>query len=319
MQFPICYHCDEKAVWQRPWDKTNLCLKHFNKSFMRKVQKTINQYKLFERNDIIAVGVSGGKDSVVLLDVMVKLQEKHPSKVIAISIDEGIEGYRQDGLKYATMAAERYGIEHYTFSFEEEFGHHLDDALVLLGSDRKPACSYCGPFRRKALNDAARKIGATKLVTGHNADDEAQTVLMNLMRGDLLKTLHSNPEPKFKHSSFVNRVKPFRKTTEQEIVLYANLNNLPYQEESCPHAVEAFRGHMKNILTEYMVHDPTVVFAIIRSSDALHHLGSLVGDTSPHKGNRVIKECIGCGDPCNGDFCGSCRIINEINSNIKNT
>lgn len=311
MEFPKCFQCNENAVWQRPWDKTNLCLQHFNKAFIKRVQKTINEYKLFERNDVIAVGISGGKDSVVLLDVLVKLQEKYPTKVIAVSIDEGIEGYRQDGLKYANMATERYEVEHHHFSFIEEFGFHLDDALILLGEKRRPACSYCGPFRRKALNEAAKRVGATKLATGHNADDEAQTVLMNLLRGDLLKTLHSKPKPQFKHAKFVNRVKPFRKTTEQEIVLYANLNNLPYQEESCPHAVEAARGYAKDILTEYMEHDPTVVFSIIRSSDSLHHLGTLAGDI-PHKGNQELKSCILCGDPSNSEYCGSCRIIEDL-------
>lgn len=314
MKFPNCSKCDRPAVWKRPWDGTYICLTHFNSAFLRRVQRTINEYKLFERDDIIAVGVSGGKDSVVLLDVLVKLQASHPSKVIAVSIDEGIAGYREDGLKYATMAAKRYGIEHHIFSFAENFGYDLDDALVLLGDERRPACSYCGPFRRKSLNDAAKKIGATKLATGHNADDEAQTILMNLMRGDLLKSLHSNPRPVFKHPDFVNRVKPFRKTTEQEIVLYANLNGLPYQEESCPYAVEAYRGYMKDILTEYLVHDPSVLFAIIRSSDSLHKLGSMVEKGALHDGNREIKACTRCGDPSNGEFCGSCRIVNTINS-----
>ncbi|MCY3411195.1 MAG: TIGR00269 family protein [Candidatus Heimdallarchaeota archaeon] len=315
MKFPQCTldNCVKKAIWQRPWDKTYLCLMHFNQSFLRRVQRTINEYKLFERDDIIAIGVSGGKDSIVLLDVMVKLQENYPTKVIAISIDEGIRNYREDGLKFAKMAVERYGVDHHTYSFKDQFGYELDDALVLLGDSRRPACSYCGPFRRKALNDAAKEVGATKLVTGHNADDEAQTVLMNLMRGDLLKTLHSNPRPEFKHPDFVNRVKPFRKTTEQEIVLYANLNNLPYQEESCPHAVEAYRGYMKDILTEYMEHDPSVLFSIIRSSDSLHHLGRLAGEKR-HKGNKTLTACLECGDPSNSSLCGSCKIINELNS-----
>lgn len=315
LQFPQCSFCTRNAVWKRPWDRQFLCLNHFNSAFLKKVQKTINEYKLFERDDIIAIGVSGGKDSIVLLDVMVKLQEKYPTKIIAVSIDEGIRGYREDGLKYATMAVNRYGISHHIFSFKDKFGHELDDALVLLGPDRRPACSYCGPFRRKALNDAAKEVGATKLATGHNADDEAQTVLMNLMRGDILKSLHSNPRPIFKHDGFVNRVKPFRKTTEQEIVLYANLNNLPYQEMSCPHAVEAYRGLMRDILTEYSENDPGIVFSIIKSVDSLHNLASQVGDDISHRGNREIHSCKRCGDPCNKDYCGSCKITLELNKN----
>ena len=80
-----------------------------------------------------------------------------------------------------------------------------------------------GRLEENCLMKQLEKVGATKLITGHNADDEAQTLLMNVMRGDLLKTLHSNPIPKFKNKAFVNRVKPFRRTTEQEIVVYMQI------------------------------------------------------------------------------------------------
>ncbi|MHA2250008.1 MAG: TIGR00269 family protein [Candidatus Kariarchaeaceae archaeon] len=314
MIIPSCSYCFRPAAWRRPWDKERLCVTHFNKSFIKKVQRTINQYQLFTRTDIIAVGISGGKDSVVLLDVLSKMQEKFPTKLIAITIDEGIRNYREEGLKFAKLAVERSSIEHHVFSYKEQFGFDLDDALILLGKDRKGACSYCGPFRRKALNNAAKSVGATKLATGHNADDEAQTVLMNLMRGDLLKSLHSNPYPRFKNSEFVNRVKPFRRTSEEEIVLYANFNNLPYQGQPCPYSVEAQRGRIRDILTDYMVHDPSVLYSILNSADALLDLASNVPIDIEHSGNKKIIPCSSCGDPCNSKFCQVCRIINQINT-----
>ncbi len=267
---------------------------------------------MLNRSDVIAVGLSGGKDSVVMMDIMARLQKKHDTKLIAISIDEGIENYRADGLKYAKLAAERAGVEHHFFSYKEAFGYDLDEALIILGENRLAPCSYCGPFRRKLLNEAAREVGATKLVTGHNADDEAQTLLMNVMRGDLLKTLHGNPTPTFKDSSFVNRVKPFRLTSEQEIVLYANFNDLPYQEMSCPHATEAYRGKMREILTELMVDDPGVVFSILRSADSLHQLAALVPKSVDHDGNKPILRCENCDEPTNNVLCNSCRLQEEI-------
>ena len=312
MDIPSCDMCEHPAAWRRPWDNTLVCIMHFNKSFLKKVQKTINKYQMLKRDDIIAIGLSGGKDSVVLLDVMAKLQKNHSTKLIAISIDEGIENYRENGLHFAKLAAERANVEHHIFSYKEFFGYDLDEALMILGENRLSPCSYCGPFRRKLLNEAARKVGATKLITGHNADDEAQTLLMNVMRGDLLKTLHSNPIPKFKNKAFVNRVKPFRRTTEQEIVVYANLNQIPYQEMSCPHAVEAYRGKIRNILTNLSVDDPGVIFSIINSADSLHDLGGLVSNNLKHDGNKEIFDCKKCGEPTNNDLCNSCRLIIEI-------
>ncbi|MDH5402179.1 MAG: TIGR00269 family protein [Candidatus Heimdallarchaeota archaeon] len=312
MIIPKCSECDKTAAWHRPWDKTLLCVMHFNRYFIHRIQKTINKYQLFEREDTIAIGLSGGKDSVVLLDVMSKIQKKYKTKMIAISIDEGIENYRKDGLKFAKLAAQRANIEHKIYSFKDRFGHGLDDSLILLGSQRQAACSYCGPFRRKLLNEAARLVGADKLATGHNADDEAQTLLMNTLRGDILKTLHSNPIPVYKNDYFVNRVKPLRRTSEMEIVLYANFNDLPYQEQSCPHAVEAYRGKIREILTNYAQNDPSVVFSIIKSIDSLHNLASFIPKNTEHTRNKEIRSCMSCEEPSNQDYCASCRIINEL-------
>ncbi len=282
------------------------------------MQKTINKYRLLERNDIIAVGISGGKDSVVLLDALMKLQKRHETKVIAITIDEGIKGYREDGLKYAKMAAERAGVEHVIYSFEDRFGSTLDNTLTMLEQNEKRlgACSYCGIFRRKLLNEAARSVNATKLATGHNADDEAQTVLMNLFRGDILKTLRSDPVPKFKHPMFVPRIKPFRWTTEQEIVLYAHFNNLPYQEMPCPNAVEAHRGTIRDILTQYKESTPDALFSILTSADKLFDLANAVADNEIS--NRIIpmnpKTCVSCGDPSAKERCKACLIEEKIRS-----
>jgi uncharacterized protein (TIGR00269 family) len=316
MQLPKCSFCDRNAAWKRPWDKENLCIMHFNQSFLKRVQKTINQYHLFERNDKIAVGISGGKDSIVLLDVITKLQKNHHSEIIAITIDEGISGYREDGLKFAIKAAKKAGVKHEIFSFEDRFGATLDDTLILLGNNGKRlgACSYCGVFRRKLLNEAAMKVGATKLATGHNADDEAQTVFMNMIRGDLLKTLRSNPKPEFKDKKFVPRVKPFRWTSEQEIVLYAHFNKLDYQEIPCPNAIEAQRGTIRDILTDLKETTPDVIFSILHSADKLLNLANLVNpeDDPLNIVPKNPKPCSDCGEPSVKGRCRACIIQDKI-------
>ncbi len=312
MKLPKCQYCNENAVWKRPWDKATVCLNHFNRAFMKRVQRTVNKYNLFDRNEVIAVGLSGGKDSVVLLETLVRLQSSRDSTIIAISIDEGIANYREDGLKFARMTAKRLGVEHYEFSFKKNFGYDLDEVFNVLKGDEVAACAYCGPFRRKSLNIAAKEVGATKLATGHNADDEAQTLLMNVLRGDILKTLHSNPVPIYKTQGFVNRVKPFRRTSEMEIVLYANLNNLPYQEQSCPYAVDSYRGEIRELLLELMVNDPSVVFSTVMSSDKLHEMRAMLPNNEKENLNKSIISCSICNAPSNQEICNSCAIIKEI-------
>ena len=130
MKIPNCKFCDRPAAWRRPVDGDKLCIAHFNKSFIKRIQRTINRYQLLGRNDVIAVGISGGKDSVVLLDVLSRLQKKYPTELIAITIDEGIENYRDQGLKFATQAAKRANLEHHVYSYKEKFGYDRDDALL---------------------------------------------------------------------------------------------------------------------------------------------------------------------------------------------
>ena len=139
---------------------------------------------------------------------------------------------------------------------------------------------------------------------------------MNMFRGDMLKSLHSNPYPSFKNDKFINRVKPLRRTSEQEIVLYANFNNLPYQEAPCPYAVEAYRGKVRDILTNYQEHDPAIIYSILNSADSFYQLADNVPKGIEHSGNKPIQNCMKCGEPSNNEFCSACKIINQIEANL---
>ena len=305
-----CYYCEREAVYSRPYEKKPLCLVHFNKFFVNRVKRTISKFKMLQPHDTVAVGLSGGKDSVVLIHVLSKLMRNFPkSKLIAVTIDEGIRNYREESLKIAIKHAGELGIEHHIFSFEEFFGLGLDDFLLKLeekNGQRKGACAYCGIFRRRALNEAALRVGATKLATAHNLDDEAQTVLMNMLRGDLGRFGRNDYEPVFKHKKFVPRIKPFMLTPEAEIVLYAVFNGLEYQEMPCPHAVEADRGVIRDMLQMYLERNPGAMFNLVRMGAELAELLK-----SQERKNRPLKECKICGNPTAGDICKVCAILNE--------
>ncbi len=309
LKIPQCTFCTREAGWVRPWDKVKLCKQHFNSQFTKKVQRTINKYKLLKRNDKIVVGLSGGKDSVVLLETLKKLQRGHQTELIAVTVDEGITGYRKDGLKFAKNAAKKAEVEHVIVSFEEKIGVTLDNLLTkfdMSNTKRLGACSYCGVFRRKLLNETSRDLGADKLATGHNADDEAQTILMNVLSGNVLKTLRSLPEPQLKDNAFVPRVKPFRWTSEEEIVLYAHFNNLKYQETPCPNSLEAHRGVIRDILTNYKEKSPGVIFSILKSGDDIINLNPT------QESSGILNRCINCNEPSTKLICKACEIQNQL-------
>ena len=120
----------------------------------KRVQKTLTRHKMLKRGDRIAIGVSGGKDSIALLHILNKIEKDFPeSELIAITIDEGIENYREEGLLFAKKHVEELELEHHIYSFENDFGYGLDEILKILGERGKErefgACSYCGILRRK--------------------------------------------------------------------------------------------------------------------------------------------------------------------------
>jgi uncharacterized protein (TIGR00269 family) len=279
----------------------------------RRVQKTLTRYKMLKRTDKIAIGVSGGKDSIALLHLLNNIEKDFPdSELVAITIDEGIEIYREEGLFYAKKHVEELKLKHHIYSFEKDFGYNLDDILNILGERGKEreygACSYCGILRRKILNKAAKDIGADVLVTAHNLEDEVETILLNIIRGDIQRLARLDPRPRKIHKSLVPRVKPFRATPQAEIVLYCALNNLQYQEMPCPHAVEAYRGEVREFVFKTQERQPMLSFNILRGYDKLLALMK----TAKPKG--ILKDCENCGEATSGNLCKSCWLKKQLES-----
>lgn len=291
---------------------------------------------MFRYNDRIAVGVSGGKDSVTLLHRLAVISKQFPrSELVVVIIDEGIEGYREEGLRLATMHAKSLDLEYNVSSFESLFDYGLDDLLSKLGERHTErtlaACGYCGIMRRQALNSAAMNVDADVLATGHNLDDEAQTVLMNMMRGDLRRLGRFSGLRRKVHKGLVPRVKPLRLTPEPEIVLNCIFNDLEYQETPCPHSVEANRGPVRRFMTEYLAEQPSASLNLLYSADRLvEMLGErmLETDNAPSEtregssGSRFAAEqefttvCERCGQPTANPVCKMCEIKDELSKRI---
>jgi len=306
-----CTFCGKETIYVRPYDKVALCIKHFNEQVRKRTQKAITKYKMLRRKDRIAIGVSGGKDSVALLDILKKIETDFPeSELVAITIDEGIKNYREEGLYYAKKHVERLNLEHHIYSFKKDFGYGLDEIISMLGERGKErefgACTYCGILRRKLLNQAAKEIGADILVTAHNLEDEAETILLNIVRGDIQRLARLNPRPRKIHESLVPRVKPFRSTPQAEIVMYCIINELEYQEMPCPYAVEAYRGEVRNFVFKTQEKQPMLSFNIVRGHDKL--LDFMQG--TPAK--AVLKDCQICGDATTSNICKSCLLKEQL-------
>lgn len=156
-------------------------------AFESEIHFTIIKGKLFKEGDSVAVAASGGKDSTVLAHVLKTLNEryKYGLNLMLLSIDEGITGYRDDSLETVKQNRDDYGMPLKILSYKDLYGWTMDEIVAQIG--RKNNCTFCGVFRRQALERGAALLKVNRVATGHNADDIAETVLMNVLRGDIAR------------------------------------------------------------------------------------------------------------------------------------
>lgn len=295
--------CGKKAIIFRRYSGEKLCERCFNKSMIDRVKKVIRKYSLIEKNDFIAAAVSGGKDSLVLLHILKKLSEKYPFDLIAVTIDEGIKGYRDKTIEIVKKNCKLLGIESKVYSFKKELGHSMDE---IAKRDRKlSTCSYCGVFRRYLLNKKARELGCNKIAIGHNLDDEVQTILMNFLRGDLSRFGRTGSYYIYSNERFVPRIKPLREIPEKENVVYALLNNIEVGFSRCPYAGEAYRNNIREFLNKMELEQPTTKYSLLRSYDRIY---PLIAKNLAKK----IKYCKKCGEPTIGDICKTCEFLEKL-------
>ncbi|VVC03968.1 tRNA 2-thiocytidine biosynthesis protein TtcA [Candidatus Bilamarchaeum dharawalense] len=297
-----CSQCKNNAIVFLPYSSKHLCEQHFIRMFDKRFRKTIRLFSMLRKGDRIAVGLSGGKDSCVLLHSLHQLQKDLPFEMIAITIDEGIKGYRAKTLDIAKKQCEILGIEHRVFTFKEVAGKTLDQ--IEKDDEDKLPCSFCGVIRRYMLNKGAREVGANKLAIGHNLDDVAQTVLMNIMRNEPARLARFN-EPIVSDKKFIPRIKPLMLTPEKENAIYAMMKGIELERVECPYAHFAFRSHVRKMLNESEERYPGTKFKIVNSfleiEDALRNK---YGKTASELG-----VCPTCGEASSKGICMFCKMI----------
>ena len=269
----LCARClTSRAHVKRPKNHQKLCKDCFINVFEEEIHHTITSSKLFYPGEKVAIGASGGKDSTVLASVLKTLNERYNYglDLILLSIDEGITGYRDDSLQTVKQNSIDYDMPLKIVSYSELYGWTMDQVVDTIG--KKGNCTYCGVFRRQALDRGAKLLGIKHLVTGHNADDIAETVLMNLLRGDLPRLSRSTSVVTGSGTSDVKRSKPLKYSYEKEIVLYAHHKKLLYFSTECIYSPEAFRGTARSLIKNLERVRPTAILDIVRSGEDMARL-----------------------------------------------
>jgi len=299
---PLCSCCGEPAVISRPERQHHLCKTHLIEDVEARVAATIGKEGQIRPGDRIAVGLSGGKDSTALLVILSRLLHRWQGvDLVAITVDEGIAGYRADTLRAAESLTRQLGVEHRIVSFCNIFENDLD---TLLKGRETQACTICGVLRKKALADAARAAGATVIATGHNLDDEAQSVLMNALRGDIPRLLRNTGAGR--SDLFLPRVKPLAAISEKEIAVYLFVQGLFTLLPECPYTRYALRSEVRALLAKLEWQHPGTMLHLMESKRKLEQM--CAGTPVMEK----LHRCRECGDPCSGVICQVCRLRHSV-------
>jgi uncharacterized protein (TIGR00269 family) len=311
MTQPLCSACKTReAFYFRQYSGERLCKKCFTQSIEAKVRATITRYKMLRFNDHLAVAVSGGKDSLSLLHILAKMKQFRPKTTMtAVTVDEGIEGYRNEALEVAAENCRRLKIPHQVVSFKELYGFTLDEIVAKVrgkGETELTACAYCGVLRRKAINAGARQVGANKVATGHTLDDEVQTVLMNIFHGDVIRLAKEKPVTTEVHPLLVQKIKPFCEIPEKESALYAYVKKINFQDTPCPYAGEALRNDMRAMLNHMEAKHAGTKFTVFK---AIERIRPAIEETAKME---QFKTCIQCGEPSAGELCKCCEMLRHV-------
>lgn len=250
------------------------------------------------------MAVSGGKDSVVMMHILQEILGKRKDlEMHAITVDEGISGYRPESMKIALKNCKAIGIEQHITRFKDIVGLTMDE-IAKFPIETTP-CSYCGVLRRKCLNLKAKELGATKLATGLNLDDTTQSILMNFMRGDIAKLARLGPHNRVQEG-LVPRIQPLRLIPEKESYLFAMLNGIDFYHGECPYSERALRGKYRDIINNLERDTPGTRHAILQSYDLI--ADALIESFPPAK----LLKCIECGEPTLNMICKSCRMVRDL-------
>ena len=319
LEVRTCSRCDRDSIIHQPYSGLHLCGTHLIESVRKRIAKSLRKQLILPKNSIKSIGrpfrilvaISGGKDSAILLYFMHSLLNmRRDVELIAGVVDEGIDGYRFPSIDCAEELCNMLDVQFERISYPDLSFPEMDNVVRLLPkisqnnveADGMMPCSFCGVFRRQGLNSLANRIGADVIALGHNLDDVAQSVLMNMQKGEVDRTARLAPHTTQPIDGLAPRIVPLRWIPEQEIHAAAIHLNLPIHHGDCPHAGGAMRQRSRDIIATIEKDIPGSRHGLVQSMDRIRELAS------ESKNVSKILSCEKCGEPTSRPVCQSCTM-----------
>lgn len=291
-----CRVCRGRAAIQVRRHNANFCPTHFVDHIHRQVEKTIHHYRMFETGERLLLGVSGGKDSLALWEILTELGYG----VDGVYLHLGIGDYSSESLDLSRQFASERNLHLQIVDLPADAGFSVPEAAA---STARTPCSACGLSKRYLLNQVAEDGGYDVLVMGHNLDDEAATLFGNVLQWNPEYLARQSPVLPADDGGLTRKVKPLIRVAERETAAYAVMRGIDYEVEECPMAAGNTVNRYKQWLNQLEEQSPGMKANFLlgfldRGQAAFAHLNE----------SLELGSCSECGQPTTGDVCAFCRL-----------
>jgi len=297
-----CRKCKERAVLEMPRHHTAVCKSCLTDFVCAQTERAIVEEKMFTKTDLVLVAVSGGKDSLSLLDILRRLGYQAD----ALYVDLGIGAYSQQSKVKVEQFTQARGIPLQVHELKADEGAGINDLANLV---HRPTCSVCGTLKRYHFNRTAVELGYDVLATGHNLDDEASRLFGNVLRWQTEYLDKQGPVLPASMDGFAKKVKPLFRLAEREIAAYAIVNKIDYIVEECPNSKGAKMLLYKDILDRLESESPGTKQAFYWGFLAKQDAEARQRPSMAENDRAVLHPCVTCGQPTTAETCSYCKLM----------
>ena len=303
-----CRKCENKASIHMRQHKLALCKEHYLEWVPEQTARFIKKYEMFKPTEKILVAVSGGKDSLSLWDILVRLGYQADGLYLGLGIDGGIN-YSHESQRLTEKFANENNLKLHVVDIEKEYGQSLAVLSEISQRGHGTPCAVCGLAKRHEMNRIARDLGYDVLATGHNLDDEAAVLFGNTLKWSSEYLLRQGPVLPGS-DGLARKVKPLCRFYEREMTAYAILRGIEYIYDECPFADGSQSIFYKEALNQLETARPGAKLVFYLSFLEARKNGTLFVERNER--HAQLHPCPKCGQPTSTpDFCSFCRMIEK--------
>lgn len=295
-----CRVCRAPAIIEVRRHNAGFCAPCFLKHCRDQVSRAVEAYDMLRPDDRVLVAVSGGKDSLALWDVLMRLGYQ----VDGLYLGLGIGSYSDQSGEYARAFAAARGARLVEVDLPGDYGYGIPGGSA--AAHRAP-CSACGLSKRHLFNQAALDGGYDVVATGHNLDDEAAVLFGNVLRWDVAYMGRQHPALPG-GGGFVRKVKPLIRLGERETAAYCVIEGIDYIVEECPMAEGNRHLGYKSALNEIEDRSPGSKAAFLFGF--LDRIAPMMTATAEAE-REGLHPCPGCGAPTVSEVCAFCKLVDR--------